>query len=443
MIPYDLTGSFYGIIGLILFILAYSFVPFEHKLNLRKSKPVMLAAGVIWILLAIAYSRIGDHHTVNEAIRHNILEYAEIFLFLLTSMTYINSLEERNVFQALKTLLVSKGFSLRAVFWITGFLSFVISPIADNLTTALLMGAVVMAIEGDNKKFITLSCINIVVAANAGGTFSPFGDITTLMLWQEEKVRFVQFFYILIPSVISWLIPAIIMSFYVDKTSPKVSGEKPKLKYCAFKMMLLFLLTIVMTVCLHTLLHLPPAVGMMFGLALLGLLTNHIKKHEKRQKSFNPMLGADTGRNKADIMEHISRAEWDTLLFFYGIILCVGGIAQFGYLALISKFLYNGIGNTIANTLIGILSAIVDNIPVMFAVITIDPNMPLGQWLLVTLTIGTGGSLLAIGSAAGVGLLGTTKGNYTFAGHLKWMPVIFLGYILGIITHLLINAKIM
>jgi len=442
MIPSDLTGSFYGILGLILFIIAYSFVPFEHKLNLRKSKPVMLAAGIIWILLAMAYSSIGDHHTVNKAIRYNILEYAEIFLFLLCAMTYINSLEERNVFQALKNVLVSKGFSLRAIFWITGLLSFLISPMADNLTTALLMGAVVLAVGKNNKKFISLSCINIIIAVNAGGAFSPFGDITTLMVWQKGKILFSQFFSILIPSIVNWLIPAIIMSFYVKKTLPEVSEEEPKLKYCSTIMIFLFLLTIIMTVCLNSFLHLPPVTGMMFGLAFLGMLSNHIKKHEGRQKSYDPVLGADTN-HKADIMRSISRIEWDTLLFFYGVILCVGGMAQFGYLALVSQMLYHDIGYTMANSLIGILSALVDNIPVMFAVITADHYMSAGQWLLLTLTTGTGGSLLAIGSAAGVGLLGTTKGKYTFVEHLKWMPVIFLGYILSIITHLLINANIM
>jgi Na+/H+ antiporter NhaD/arsenite permease-like protein len=142
-------------------------------------------------------------------------------------------------------------------------------------------------------------------------------------------------------------------------------------------------------------------------------------------------------------MRNIARAEWDTLLFFYGVILCVGGLAQFGYLNLISTFMYHDLGATVANTLVGILSAIVDNIPVMFAVLTMNPEMSHGQWLLVTLTAGTGGSLLAIGSAAGVGLLGTARGVYTFGEHLKWMPVIALGYAASILCHLAINARLM
>jgi len=142
-------------------------------------------------------------------------------------------------------------------------------------------------------------------------------------------------------------------------------------------------------------------------------------------------------------MKKIARAEWDTLLFFYGVILCVGGLSQFGYLGILSEYAYTDLGATTANALVGILSAIVDNIPVMFAVLTMDPAMSLGQWLLVTLTAGVGGSLLAIGSAAGVALMGTARGTYTFGAHLKWTPVIALGYAASIVCHLWLNAHLM
>ncbi len=144
-----------------------------------------------------------------------------------------------------------------------------------------------------------------------------------------------------------------------------------------------------------------------------------------------------------DVMRSIARAEWDTLLFFYGVILCVGGLSQFGYLGLLSNYMYHDLGATIANSLVGVLPAIIDNIPVMFAVLTMNPEMSLGQWLLVTLTAGTGGSMLAVGSAAGVALLGTARGSYTFGAHLKWTPVILLGYLVSILCHLFANAHLM
>ena len=588
----DLTGTVYGYLGVIIFILAYSLVPFENNIHLRKSKPVLFAAGVIWVLVAVAYIQIGDTHSAHDAIKASLLEYAELFLFLLSAMTYINAMQERNVFQTLRAFLVSRGFSLRMIFWVTGILAFVISPIADNLTTALLMGAVVMAVGGDNTKFVTLACINVVVAANAGGAFSPFGDITTLMVWQKGHVAFHEFFDIFIPSLVNWAVPAAIMSLTIGKAKPVTLEEQVTLKYGAKVIIILFLVTIATAVSFHNFLHLPPAAGMMLGLGLLGLYSYHIKRYEGRAEQYDDLLGArdretthtlrniienskmldkllerttdavfvidrdhcithwnagmeeltgmsareaigssdhwrqfyesqtmtladhvlnylpektieaqykdryrrnphiDNGFDVStffpklgengkwltfsaaplkndqgelagavevlqdfseqqqdvrhfDIMQKIARAEWDTLMFFYGVILCVGGLAQFGYLNAISRFAYHDLGPTIANCMVGVLSAILDNIPVMFAVLTMNPEMSHGQWLLVTLTAGVGGSMLSIGSAAGVALMGTVRGKYTFGAHLKWTPVIFLGYVLSILCHLWVNAGLM
>ncbi len=306
--PVELTGGALGILSIVIFVLAYSLVPLENNIHLRKSKPVLFAAGVIWVLLAIAYVRIGDTHSAHEAIKHSLLEYAELFLFLLAAMTYINAMEERNIFQALRAWLVSRGFSLRSIFWVTGILAFVISPIADNLTTALLMGAVVMAVGGDNTKFVALACINVVVAANAGGAFSPFGDITTLMVWQKGHVQFHEFFAIFLPSLVNWLIPAAIMSLAIGKQSPQTFDEKASLKYGAFVIVALFLVTITTAVSFHNFLHLPPAAGMMLGLGFLGLYSYHIKRHEGRVQSYDFILGA-RGEETIDTLRRIQASD--------------------------------------------------------------------------------------------------------------------------------------
>lgn len=440
----SLTHTAFGYAALALFVFAYTLVILEEKIHLRKSKPVMMAAGLIWILIALTYRQLGiPAEEAHNALIHNITEYAELLLFLLAAMTYINSMDERNVFQALRSWLVSKGFSLRTVFWITGLLAFIISPVADNLTTALLMGAVVMAVAKDNKKFIAMACINIVVGANAGGAFSPFGDITTLMVWQKGQASFGQFFYLFVPALLNWFIPALIMSFFVSREIPKPLEEKITMKFGGIRIIFLFLLTILTAVSFHNFLGLPPAAGMMLGLSYLGFFSYYIKLVEKRQMDYDSPLGLKGNNNDPfDIFKRIARAEWDTLLFFYGVILCVGGLSQFGYLAMASHQMYDGLGATSANILVGLLSAIVDNIPVMFAVLTMDPSMPVGQWLLVTLTAGVGGSLLSIGSAAGVALMGTASGTYTFGSHLKWTPVVALGYAASIYIHLLINSRL-
>jgi NhaD family Na+/H+ antiporter len=447
----DLTTRWVGYASLAIFVLAYSLVIVEEQIHMRKSKPVMVAAGIIWAMIALIYSQQTDpafHHTAEVMIRHNLLEYAELLLFLLAAMTYINTMGERGVFDALRSWLVSQGFSLRTIFWLTGLLAFVISPIADNLTTALLMATVAMAVGGDNHKFVALACINIVVAANAGGAFSPFGDITTLMVWQKGVVDFSEFFALFLPSVVNWIIPAVIMSFAVANEQPAAQDETTTMKTGALVVVGLFLLTITMAVCAHNFLHLPPVIGMMTGLGFLKLYGYYlIMRHRKMLASLESQAetslsveGAEVSDKPFNIFRQLERAEWDTLMFFYGIILCVGGLGTIGYLQLGSEFLYGDLGPTTANILVGIISAIVDNIPVMFAVLSMMPEMSHGQWLLVTLTAGVGGSLLSIGSAAGVAVMGQARGIYTFVAHIKWIWAIALGYAASIATHLWLNA---
>ncbi len=445
----DLTQHWVGYTAIAIFVFAYMLVMAEEFMHLRKSKPVILAAGMIWLLVAFVYTQHGDTHTAEAAIRHNILEYAELFLFLLVAMTYINAMEERLVFDALKSWLVSKGYTLRQLFWITGIISFFLSPVADNLTTALLMCAVVMSVGGDDKKFILLACINIVVAANAGGAFSPFGDITTLMVWQKGIVDFWTFFSLFIPSVVNYLVPAVIMSFAVSSEKPDVKDEEVKMKKGAMVIVGLFIMTIITAVSFHNFVHLPPVAGMMTGLSYLMFFAYYLKKSGGKKKALLTSSGESSlaSHNDAvfdddyEIFDKVKKAEWDTLFFFYGVILCVGGLGLIGYLSLASDFMYNGLGATNANILVGILSAIVDNIPVMFAVLTMNPEMSQGQWLLATLTAGVGGSMLSIGSAAGVALMGQARGYYTFFGHLKWLPVIALGYMASIYVHFLVNSS--
>lgn len=442
----DLTGHGVGYAALILFVVAYILVMTEEFIHLRKSKPVVLAAGIIWALIATVYVGQGDTHTVGEAVRHNILEYAELLLFLLVAMTYINAMEERRVFDALRSWLVRKGFSYRQLFWMTGLLAFFISPVADNLTTALLMCAVLLAVGSGNQKFVSLGCINIVVSANAGGAFSPFGDITTLMVWQKGLVDFWAFFALFIPALINWFVPALIMSFVVPGGAPKPSDEIVPMKRGARRIICLFLLTIITAVSFHNFLHLPPMLGMMTGLSYLKFLGFYLKKtHHKELVASRGSADADEQRLgdmaiPFNVFNNVARAEWDTLLFFFGVVICVGGLGFIGYLELASRVMYLGWGATYANIAVGVLSAVVDNIPIMFAVLTMNPDMSLGQWLLVTLTAGVGGSMLSIGSAAGVALMGQARGAYTFFSHLRWTPVVALGYALSIASHWWLNA---
>ncbi|MEH6504199.1 MAG: sodium:proton antiporter NhaD [Cycloclasticus sp.] len=449
----DLTNHLVGYLALIVFVLAYALVIFEEQLHLRKSKPVLLAAGIIWVMIAIVYQQNGFDHAAEIALRHNFLEYSELFFFLLVAMTYINAMIERGVFDALRGWLVRKGFSYKSLFWLLGVLAFFISPVADNLTTALIMCTVALTVGAKSPKFVAITCVGIVVGANAGGAFSPFGDITTLMVWQKGRVDFTEFFVLFVPSLVNYIIPAAIMHFFVPEGTPDaVEGEEIMMKRGGISIVILFLLTIATAVSFHNFLHLPPAIGMMTGLAYLKFYGYYLKKtvHEEytgTEDRFDEAFNVEEttpqseGKKGFDIFAKVAGAEWDTLFFFYGVIMAVGGLGFIGYLGMVSEAMYGQLGPTTANVIVGVLSAIVDNIPVMFAVLTMNPEMSHGQWLLVTLTAGVGGSLLSIGSAAGVALMGQARGIYTFASHLKWAPVIALGYIASIYTHLWINAS--
>jgi len=444
----DLTAHWVGLLCIGIFVIAYALVVSEETIHMRKSKPVMVAAGLIWALVALLLASHGDTTTAREAVVHNILEYGELFLFLLAAMTYVNAMSERGVFDALRGFLVSSGFSLRSIYWITGVLAFFISPIADNLTTALLMVTVVLTVAGgDHPRFVTIACINVVVAANAGGAFSPFGDITTLMVWQKGILPIQDFLVLFVPSVVNWLVPAAIMSVVVPKGQPPAIDAEIEIKRGAWVIVGLFLVTIVMAVLSHSLLHMPPVLGMMTGLGLLKLYGHFLVRAELSDAE---AVGATLGEHGMELetgepstfssFKAIERAEWDTLMFFYGIILCVGGLGTLGYLGLLSQVMYVDMGATTANILVGFLSALIDNIPVMFAVLSMMPEMDQGQWLLVTLTAGVGGSMLSVGSAAGVAVMGQARGIYTFFSHLRWSWAIMLGYGLSIWAHFLINA---
>ncbi|MFP5357714.1 MAG: sodium:proton antiporter NhaD [Gammaproteobacteria bacterium] len=434
----DLIFHPVGYLCLAIFVVAYALVISEEWIKMRKSIPVLLAAGFIWTLIGFTYAQNGDYTTVSGSVRHSLLEYAELLLFLLVAMTYINTLEERGLFHALRAWLVSRGFTLRTIYWLTGVIAFFMSPLADNMTTALVLASVAIAVGAGHRSFVAIACINIVVAANAGGAWSPFGDITTLMVWQKGLLTPREFLALLLPSVVNWVIPAAIMSFAVPKATPQPLSEAIEVKRGGFIIVGMFVATVALTVSLHSFMHLPPVLGMMGGLGLLKFYGTFLRQVEKRiehaDHTDRPLQG-----QPFNVFEQVARAEWDTLLFFYGIIMCVGGLAMIGYLSLLSGYMYGELGASTANVLVGVLSAVIDNIPVMFAVLTMNPVMTDGQWLLVTLTAGVGGSLLSIGSAAGVAVMGIARGQYTFFSHLRWTWAIALGYAASIAVHFWLN----
>ena len=418
----DLTMTWVGFACLFIFVVGYYFVAAEEKYAIDKAKPALFIGTFMFILVAIYYALNGlDLNLVHTEANHLILEIAGIFFFLFVAMTYIESLLHMGVFDRLKYNLVSKGYTYRKLFWVTGFLAFFISPVADNLTTALILSTVLITIEKTRKDFLVPGAINIVVAANAGGAWSPFGDITTLMAWTAGKGEFADFIFLFPAAFLGFLVTAFLLSRFVPNIVPvfDVSKEKaPRMHEGAKVVMALGVLTIACAVLAHQVLHLPAMWGMMFGLSLLKVYSYGLKKKY--------------GVDHFNIFHSMAKIENNTLMFFFGILAAVGALYFVGWLGL-AAVVYNPdvLGPTWSNIGVGFLSAIVDNVPVMSAILKANPVMGVDQWMLVTMTAGVGGSLISFGSAAGVGVMGKMHGIYTFGSHMKYAWTILIGYIVS------------
>ncbi len=417
----DLATEPFGWFILAIFIIGYYFIAAEEKYHINKAKPALFTGTFLFMLLGGYYALHGiDFSPFENEIAHLILEIAEIFFFLFVAMTYIEALIERGVFNALKAKLIAKGYGYRQLFWVTGFLAFFISPVADNLTTALILSTVLVTIEKENRSFLVPGAINIVVAANAGGAWSPFGDITTLMAWTAGKGHFVDFLYLFPASFIGWGLTAYLLSRYVPDEFPNKENpdkaESIEILRGGKTIIWLGILTIGIAVVSKQLMHLPPMWGMLFGLSLLKLYMHFLNKRHNEN---------------VNIFHSISKIENDTLLFFFGILAAVGALHFAGFLAHAVK-LYEIFSPTAVNIGVGLLSAIVDNVPVMSAVLKASPDISVSQWMLVTMTAGIGGSLISFGSAAGVGVMGKLRGIYTFSSHMKMAWTIMVGYIVSI-----------
>ncbi len=421
----NLTMTWIGFTCLFIFIVGYYFVAAEEKYAIDKAKPALFIGTFMFILVALYYA-LNDLNMslVHTQAQHLILEIAEIFFFLFVAMTYIESLIHMGVFDRLKYNLVSRGYSYKKMFWVTGGIAFFLSPIADNLTTALILSTVLITIEKTRKDFLVPGAINIVVAANAGGAWSPFGDITTLMAWTAGKGEFTDFLFLFPASVLGYLVTAALLSKFVPEDKPLLDTSKetrPEMAEGSKVVMGLGVFTIFCAVMSHQVLHLPAMWGMMFGLSLLKVYAYSLKRKY--------------GIDHFNIFYSMAKIENNTLMFFFGILAAVGALYFVGWLGLaVVVYQPEVLGPTWANIGIGFLSAIVDNVPVMSAVLKANPQMGLEQWMLVTLTAGVGGSMISFGSAAGVGVMGKLHGIYTFSSHMKLAWTVVIGYFVSVVV---------
>ena len=239
-------------------------------------------------------------------------------------MTIVEIVDYFNGFSVFQKIINFK--TKKAILWVFSGLAFILSAIIDNLTATIVLISILQKVVSDKKLRIWYAAL-IVVAANAGGAFSPFGDITSLMVWQAGKVEFFTFFQLVVPSIVNYIIPAVVMSFFVEDDQPSLNVENTEIKYGGKIMILLGILTIITAVSFHNFFHLPPVLGMMTGLSYLLIYGYFIKQYDS------------TSTEKYDVLQNIAHIEWDTLLFFFGVIIAVSGLGMIGYLEMASDCL--------------------------------------------------------------------------------------------------------
>jgi len=429
----DLMHHWIGYAAICLTVLAYVTAMTEDMHHMSKAKPMVLGSALIWFLIFVYYTyTFGNASSVALVFQSNLTSYAELFLFITVSMTFLNTMTERGIFDVLRILLENRAYTYRQLFWVTGIIAFLLSLVISSLTVGLLMGYIVLNIGKGHNRFIGLAGLNAVVAANAGGTMSPLGGISTFFVWQQNMLHFWDFFDLTLPCLVNFLIPAIIMSFSVDQGAPEPSHQTTVLKRGGKRVIVIFIFTFSITILSNVYLQMPAIAGMMFGLAILQFFAYYLTSTEKKNSN-----DSDKG---FDVFKCVAGVDWDTLMFFYGAMMIVGALTYLGYMDALAHYLFTEISPTVANILIGLSSSSIDNGTLMFAVLNMRPPFPESQWLLLTLTLGVGGSLLAIGSAPALHVLGLMKGHikagegYTFSMHLRWMPAILLGFFGSIFT---------
>lgn len=415
----DFTHTWVWYLSLIIFIVSYYFIAREEAYHLNKAKPALFAGTsmfiIIWIYFVLNWL---DTQFLKLETEKLIIEISEIFFFLLVAMTYIEVMTNRWVFEVLQRKLFYHKFTYKQLFWILWLLAFFISPIADNLTTALILSTVALSIS-KNPKIIVPIAIIIVVWANSGWAWSPFWDITTLMTWTSWKASFWEFLLLFFPSFIGFLTTAFLLSIFIPNTIPesKTKIVNVSLKPWAKKVIFLGLFTIFISVVIHNYFDIPAMWWMMFWLSLLHLLSYHSNKLH-RDLSFN-------------VYKNIKRTEIDTLLFFFWILSIIWALDFLWYLKYITNF-YDYFWFFNSNIIIWLLSSVVDNIPVMSAVLKSDIDMDTINWLMLTLTVWIWWSLISFWSAAGIWVMWKMKWIYTFSSHMRYFPIILLWYFVSI-----------
>lgn len=414
---------------IIIFLIAYSVIIFEHSIGVDKSGPALLGGILMWAAYALGT---GDFTEVNSHFSHHISDIAGILLFLMGAMTIVEIIDMHDGFHVIVSKITTKD--KRKLLWVVTIISFFLSAVLDNLTTAIVMVSLLTKLVNSKHERMMFGGM-IIIAANAGGAWSPIGDVTTTMLWIGGQITTIPTIsHVFLPSIACTLVPLLIVSRqFKGELEPMELKTIYKTTYNERLMILILGIGSLLFVPVFKMItHLPPFMGMFFGVGLLWLITDAMHKGKRPDE-----------KTKYSVYSALSHIDMPSVLFFFGILACIASLESIGTLDKFAETLDHTFSNrNIIVILMGVFSAIIDNVPLvaaamgMYSLADYPPDH--FMWQFIAFCAGTGGSMLIIGSAAGVAVMGLQK--ISFMWYLKRItPLAVLGYISGLIVFLLTN----
>ena len=403
-------------------ILALAGVVFEELIHVNKAKTTLFLGTLAWILLFI-HTPVWQRNAVQEALEHNITEISTLWLFLVAAMTFVAYLNRKGLIENMLNLLMPAKISLKKLLFSTALFSFCFSSLADNITATLVSVALVLSLGLPLHQTLRFAVL-VVFAVNSGGVSLITGDVTTLMIFLQGKVTITELLTLIAPSFAAVLLLASLLSIGL-KGTVKIKQTHHETRPVDYVIAGIFLLTIVLTLLGNVFFGIPPMLSFLSGMAVMFLVATFMGE----EKYEDPIL------------DYIRLIEFDTLLFFLGVLLLVGMLQHIEALDAL-LLVYQWFPPALANLLMGVVSAAIDNVPLTAALLKADITMSTHQWLALTYAVGVGGSLLVIGSAAGIVTMSKVKG-LTFATYGKYSLLLLLAYCAGYGMVLLISPLLL
>jgi len=397
---------------LTLVIISFLMIITEDLIHINKAKTSLFFGTLCWILAFIFPINNNLANETTHQLNENLLEIATLWLFLMSAMTFVAYLNSKGFISALVQRILPERISERGLMFVIAIFAFVFSSFADNVTATLVSIAVVMNLQLEVKKRLKYATL-IIFSVNSGGVSLITGDVTTLMIFLENKVTISNLFILILPSFLGVLTLASLLSMKLSG-EVKLAQARIKIEKSDIAIALIFVLTISGTLLANVLFHIPPVLSFLFGLSIMFLVANLLPN-----------------KNNQDALNYIREVEYDALLFFLGVLLLVGILKEIGVLDGFTQ-LYQYLPAITVNYLVGFMSSVIDNVPLTAALLKSGVDMKITEWLMLTYATGVGGSILVIGSAAGIIAMSKVKG-LTFISYLRNAIYLIIAYTVGYI----------